>query len=81
VVTVERIVDGSLTDDPVLAAGVLPGFYVEAVATVENGAWPLSLPDYYPVDVAHLAEYARLAKTGEGFARYCDEHVYRKRAA
>jgi glutaconate CoA-transferase subunit A len=81
VVTVERIVDGSLMDDPVLAAGVLPGFYVEAVATVENGAWPLSLPDYYPVDVAHLAEYARLAKTEEGFARYCDEHVYRKRAA
>lgn len=81
VVTVERIHDGNLLDDPVLAAGVLPGFYVEAVAVVENGAWPLSLPDYYSVDVAHLAEYARLAKTADGFARYLDEHVYRKRAA
>lgn len=81
VVTVERIHDGNLLDDPVLAAGVLPGFYVEAVAVAENGAWPLSLPDYYPVDVAHLAEYARLAKTAEGFARYLDEHVHGKRAA
>jgi hypothetical protein len=48
---------------------------------VENGAWPLSLPDYYPVDVAHLSEYARLAKTAEGFARYCNEYVYAKQAA
>ena len=81
VVTVERIADGNLLDDPVMAAGVLPGFYVEAIAVVENGAWPLSLPDYYPVDVAHLGEYARLAKTPEGFARYLDEHVCRKLAA
>ena len=44
VVTVERIADGNLLDDPVMAAGVLPGFYVEAIAVVENGAWPLSLP-------------------------------------
>ena len=51
------------------------------IAVVENGAWPMSLPDYYPVDVAHLAEYARLAKTAEGFARYCDAYVYGKKAA
>jgi glutaconate CoA-transferase subunit A len=81
VVTVERIEDRNLLDDPVLAAGVLPGFYVETIAVVENGAWPMSLPDYYPVDVAHLYEYARLAKTAEGFARYCDEYVHGKKAA
>jgi glutaconate CoA-transferase subunit A len=80
-VTVERIADGNLLDDPVMAAGVLPGFYVEAIAVVENGAWPMSLSDYYPVDVAHLAEYARLAKTADGFARYCDDYVYEKKAA
>jgi glutaconate CoA-transferase subunit A len=81
VVTVERIADGNLLDDPVMAAGVLPGFYIEAIAVAVNGAWPLSLPDYYPVDVAHLGEYARLAKTAEGFARYCDAYVYGKKAA
>ena len=81
VVTVERIHDGNLLEDPVLAAGVLPGFYVDAIAVAVNGAWPLSLPDHYPVDAAHLAEYARLAKTAEGFARYLDEHVYGRKAA
>ena len=30
VVTVEKIIDGNLLDDPVLAAGTLPGFYVES---------------------------------------------------
>ena len=32
IVTVEKIFDGNLLDDPVLAAGTLPGFYVEAIA-------------------------------------------------
>lgn len=81
IVTVEKIHDGNLLDDPVFAAGLLPGFYVDAVAVVENGAWPLSLPDHYPADDAHLAEYARLAKTAEGFVRYLHEHVYEKQAA
>jgi glutaconate CoA-transferase subunit A len=65
----------------VLAAGTLPGFYVDAVAVAERGAWPLLLPDHYGVDAKHLAEYARLAATAEGFARYLDEHVYGKKAA
>jgi glutaconate CoA-transferase subunit A len=81
IVTVETIHDGDLLDDPVLAAGVLPGFYVDAVAIAKNGAWPLTLPDHYPVDAAHLRDYAQQARTAEGFARYLDEHVYGKRAA
>ena len=36
----ERIVDGSLLDDPRLAAGTLPGFYVDAIAVAEHGAAP-----------------------------------------
>ena len=81
VVTVQKIHDGNLLDDPLLAAGTLPGFYVDAVAVVENGAWPLSLPGRYDADMGHLAEYARLAKTEDGFARYLDEYVYAKQAA
>jgi glutaconate CoA-transferase subunit A len=81
VATVEKIHDGNLLDDPILAAGTLPGFYVEAVAVSERGAWPLPLPDHYPADGAHLAEYMRLAATPGGFARYLKEHVYAKRAA
>src|SRR5204863_5572722 len=39
IVTVEKLHDGNLLDDPVLAAGTLPGFYVEAVAVVPRAAW------------------------------------------
>src|SRR4029453_11513372 len=63
VVTVERLHDGNLFDDPALAPRALGGFYVEAVAVVPNGAWPLGLADHYPADATHLAEYARLAAT------------------
>jgi glutaconate CoA-transferase subunit A len=59
----------------------VPGFYVETVAVAERGAWPLPFPDHYPSDVAHLGEYAKLAATPDGFARYLDSHVYAKKAA
>ena len=81
VVTVERIVDGNLLDDPQLAAGTLPGFYVDAVAVAEHGCAPLGLPDHYAADLDHIAEYARLAATAEGFAHYLDCYVHMRHAA
>jgi glutaconate CoA-transferase subunit A len=81
VVTVERLHDGNLFDDPLLAVGALGGFYVETVAVAPNGAWPLALADHYPADTAHIAEYVRLAATAEGFAAYLDRHVHAQRAA
>ncbi|HEX2655865.1 MAG TPA: CoA transferase [Xanthobacteraceae bacterium] len=81
IVTVEKIYEGNLFEDPVLAAGSLGGFYLEAVAVAPRGAWPLSLPDHYGADTAHLAEYAKLAATPEGFARYLEHHVHERRAA
>ncbi|HXW41723.1 MAG TPA: CoA-transferase [Xanthobacteraceae bacterium] len=81
IVTVEELHDGDLLRDPLLAAGTLPGFYVEAVALVPRGAWPLPLPDHYGIDAAHMAEYARLAATAEGFAQYLDRYVYETVAA
>ncbi|HKC32529.1 MAG TPA: CoA-transferase, partial [Xanthobacteraceae bacterium] len=81
VVTVEKIHDGDLLADPLLAAGTLPGFYVESIALAPNGCWPLGLPDRYAADLAHLAEYARFAATPEGFERYLEQYVYVQRAA
>ncbi|MEO1190761.1 MAG: CoA transferase [Pseudomonadota bacterium] len=69
-VTVERFVEGSLFDDETLAAGALPGFYVEALAQAERGAWPCGLSDLYAPDGEELARYAQAAKTAEGFAGY-----------
>src|SRR5215467_369146 len=81
VVTVEKLHDGNLLEDPILAAGTLGGFYVENIAVVPRGAWPLALADSYPADTAHLADYARMAATPEGFAAYLDRHVHAQRAA
>ena len=81
VVTVEKIHDGNIFDDPIMAAGALAGFYVDDIAVAPRGAWPLPLPDHYPADDAHLAEYARLAASAEGFADYLDRHVYVRVAA
>ena len=81
VVTVEKIHDGDLLRDPLLAAGTLPGFYVETIAVAPRGAWPLPLPDHYAIDAAHMSEYAQLAATAEGFADYLQRYVYERRAA
>jgi glutaconate CoA-transferase, subunit A len=78
VATVEKIYDGDLLQDPLLAAATIPGFYMEAIAVEPRGAWPLPLPDHYGLDAVHLAEYARLASTAEGFAQYLDRYVYER---
>jgi glutaconate CoA-transferase subunit A len=81
VVTVEKVHDGNLFEDPLLAAGTLGGFYVETIAVEPRGCWPLGLAEHYPADAAHLAEYTRLAATSEGFASYLDRYVHDQRAA
>jgi glutaconate CoA-transferase subunit A len=81
IVTVEKVQDANLLDDPMTAAGTLPGFYVESVAVAERGAWPLGLPDVYGLDAAHLAEYARMAATEDGFNDYLQRYVHDRRAA
>ena len=80
VVTVERIHDGNFLADPKLAAGTLPGFYVETIAVAERGCWPLPLPEHYAWDAEHLKEYAKLAATDEGFAQYLEQYVYARQA-
>jgi glutaconate CoA-transferase subunit A len=81
VVTVEKVFEGNLLDDSRLAPGALSGFYVESVALAPQGAWPLALAGHYTADRAHLQEYARLAASPEGFARYLDRYVLAQRMA
>jgi glutaconate CoA-transferase, subunit A len=81
IATVEKLHDGNLMEDPALSAATIPGFYVDTVAVAPRGAWPLPLLDHYPADGAHLAEYAKLATSADGFARYLDQHVHTKQAA
>ena len=74
-VTVEEVRPGDLLADETLAAGTLPALYVTALAEAPQGAWPLGLSGHYEPDRDHLAEYARLAKSEEGFDEYCDENL------
>jgi glutaconate CoA-transferase subunit A len=74
-VTYEEKRAGDMLEDELLAPGVLSSVYVSAVARAERGAWPLGVADLYDIDDAHLAAYARAAKTPEGFRRYLNEWV------
>ena len=79
-VTVERVVDGDLLEDERMAAGAISGAYLEAVAVAERGAWPVALLDEYGTDAGHLAEYARAARSDEGFRDYLARHVLTRQA-
>lgn len=80
-VTVERIVDGNFLEDERLAPGTISATYIEAVALAERGAWPVALLDEYGADPAHLAAYAKAARTEPGFQAYLDQFVWHHRAA
>ena len=80
-VTVERRVAGNFLEDERLAPGTISATYVEAVAIAERGAWPIALVDEYEADPAHLAAYARAARTEAGFRGYLEQFVVSHRAA
>lgn len=69
-VTVERIVETSLLDDEITAAGVLPALYVEGIAQASRGAMPYGLWGEYAPDTAALIRYAQMARTPEGFSAW-----------
>jgi len=73
-VTVEEICDIDLMADEPLAGGSIPALYVTALAVAPNGAWPLGLAGEYGPDEAHLAHYAKQARSSDGFQGYLAEH-------
>jgi glutaconate CoA-transferase, subunit A len=74
-VTYEEKRAGDMLEDELLAPGVLSSVYVSAAAPAQRGAWPLGVAELYEIDDAHMAIYARAAKTREGFRRYLEEWV------
>ena len=74
-----RVVDLFASEET--AAGTLPAIYVASTAIAVHGAWPVGLGDHYEIDEAHFRRYAELARTSDGFARYLDEFVHRRRQA
>ena len=80
-VTVERITDKNLLEDERLAPGTISATYVDQVAIAKRGAWPIALFDEYDADPAHVAAYAKAARTESGFQAYLAEHVFQHREA
>lgn len=76
-VTVERMVDSNLMDDPMRAPGVIPAIYVEGIAEAPAGAWPLRFGDEYPLDEAALARYVAAARSDAEFAQWLREWLKR----
>ncbi|QBR02451.1 CoA synthetase [Paraburkholderia pallida] len=72
-VTVERISERSLFENETMAAGVLPGLYVDGIALAPRGAWPYGLWGEYQPDTAELLRYAQMARTEEGFQTWLNE--------
>jgi glutaconate CoA-transferase subunit A len=74
-VTFEETKKGDMLEDEILAPGVVSSIYVTATAKAPRGAWPLGVAGVYGADDMHLSQYAKAAKTREGFQRYLEEWV------
>lgn len=65
-VTTEEIVDTNFYDDETMAAGVIPAFYVDAIAHAPTGALPIGAKDDRDLDPVRA--YAATARSEAGFA-------------
>lgn len=72
-VTVDAQVPGSFFDDPALAAGTIPAAYIDALAVVPGGCWPMALDGQ--VDLEAVRRYQRAARSDDGFADYLRTEV------
>jgi len=79
-VTVERVVPGNFLKDERLASGAINATYISGIAIAERGARPVALLDEYGFDGAYVSEYARMARSEEGFAAWCAREVFEQKA-
>jgi glutaconate CoA-transferase subunit A len=79
-VTVERVVPGNFLEDERLASGAINATYIGGIAIAERGAHPVALLDEYGFDGAYVTEYARMARSEEGFAAWCAREVFQQKA-
>jgi glutaconate CoA-transferase subunit A len=73
--TFEEWYDGDMSENPQLASAMIPASFVSAISHQPQGAWPLDGGELYEEDAVHLREYARLARTQDGFADYLARYV------
>ena len=65
-VTVERMVDGNLLEDPARAGATVPAMYVGGIALAPQGTWPVGFGGSAP-DADWMRRYVGSARDPEGF--------------
>lgn len=65
-VTVDRIVDGNLLEDPDRAGATVPAMYVSGIALAPQGTWPVGFGGAGP-DADWMRRYIATARDQEGF--------------
>jgi glutaconate CoA-transferase subunit A len=75
-VTVEKVQSGNFLDDDMMVAGTLTSMYVDGIAEAKGGCWPLDLPGHYDADMDAVRDYAKRAKTQEGFNEWLQANVF-----
>ena len=73
-VTVERRVPGSFFDDEAMAAGTIPAAYIDALAVVPGGCWPMDAEGRTDLDA--VRRYQQAARSDDGFADYLRTEVF-----
>lgn len=76
IATAERMIEGSLLDDPLRAPNCINAMYVAGLSVVEGGAWPTAVPRGAELDRTHLTLYAQASRSAEGFAQYLEDFVF-----
>lgn len=70
-VTVERIIDGNLLDDPDRAGTTIPAMYIGGIALAPRGTWPIGFRDSAP-DGDWMRRYTSTARDAAGFDAMLD---------
>jgi glutaconate CoA-transferase, subunit A len=73
-VTVDAQVPGSFFDDEALSAGVIPAPYIDGLALVPGGCWPMQIDG--PTDLAAVRRYQLAARSDDGFDDYLRSEVF-----
>jgi glutaconate CoA-transferase subunit A len=75
IITTERLVgDAEIRDDP--TATSIPFYLVDAVVEAPGGCYPGNMPYLYFSDEEHLAEWMRVEKDPDEFARFLDKYIF-----
>jgi glutaconate CoA-transferase subunit A len=75
IITTEKLVHNSvIRDRPSLTS--IPFYLVDAVVEAPYGSYPGNMPHLYFSDEEHLAEWLKVEKDPEEFAKFLDHYIY-----